>query len=359
MKRVFHFLAVTIIVMCFASCNRALAPNSENPPEVALHSANFDVLLLDYERGYVRDSSYCFEGELRDEVFYFGHDKKIPMVPNIFPNDENRLEFKVSSDVAGFEGVNASSSSRCVNIVQDGTDHTKYHLEWVAEGTSTITFWNGEGNSMKKKSFTVTSYKTIPLVGIKFRYGDSEYAVTRLCRKKGNFENPEYSLGYEKESLSLHNKMETDASRLPVLEIYPDPLNANAGPEGPYEGNLYLYVEFSPSSTADVFWNNNVSNYPGFRWPALDTMHDAIGAYMMTGGEIGKRKMEWFERYGRKILPCDIRERRIKFFDEIGFRVSTKNPFDGRLKNTLPGTDLFYTWIDSDDNYMRWTVVLK
>nr|MCR5071324.1 hypothetical protein [Bacteroidales bacterium] len=174
--------AILLSLAGLASCdkNNPLAPNRNNPPEAGLKAAAFDITLLDHERGYNRDSVYCFEGIWKQDAFYFGYWKLDPMVPNIFPEGQNQLEFRISSEAAGFEGVNASSSSRCINIVQDGADHTRYHLEWVAEGESTITFWNGEGDARQEISFKATSKKHIPFVNLKYRYDGELYTAKDL-----------------------------------------------------------------------------------------------------------------------------------------------------------------------------------
>lgn len=180
-------LAVAAIVFCaacFSSCNKdnSLAPNTNNPVEVSLPSASFELVVLDQERGYSRDSNYVFEGVWRDGHFWFGRERLDTMQLNIHPG--NGIVLKVNSDDAAFQGVNASSSSRCIDIVPDGNDHTQYHLEWVAEGEARIALWCGEGASRKEIRFVATSKKEIPLEGIRFRVnGEEGIAAT-------NFANP-------------------------------------------------------------------------------------------------------------------------------------------------------------------------
>ncbi len=218
--------AILLSLAGLASCdkNNPLAPNRNNPPEAGLKAAAFDITLLDHERGYNRDSVYCFEGIWKQDAFYFGYWKLDPMVPNIFPEGQNQLEFRISSEAAGFEGVNASSSSRCINIVQDGADHTRYHLEWVAEGESTITFWNGEGDARQEISFKATSKKHIPFVNLKYRYDGELYTAKDLSS----------AAGY-KTLLKPCPQGNTDWDNMPIYELVPEPLNATL------EENTYLW----------------------------------------------------------------------------------------------------------------------
>lgn len=209
--------ALLLGVAGLTSCNKnnPLAPNKNNPAEAALKAAAFEVTLLDHERGYDRDSAYVFEGVWKQDAFHFGYLKLDPMVPNILPDGRNQLEFRISSDAAGFEGVNASSSSRCINIVQDGADHTRYHLEWVAEGESTITFWNGEGASRKEISFLATSKAHIPIETIKFRIDGELYGML-------------HSGWSQTEEFHVLKQFPEGAKweDLPTFELVPVPLNA-------------------------------------------------------------------------------------------------------------------------------------
>ena len=214
--------AILLSLVGLASCdkNNPLAPNRNNPPEAGLKAAAFDITLLDHERGYNRDSVYCFEGIWKQDAFYFGYWKLDPMVPNIFPEGQNQLEFRISSEAAGFEGVNASSSSRCINIVQDGADHTRYHLEWVAEGESTITFWNGEGDARQEISFKATSKKHIPFVNLKYRYDGELYTPLSTTYRF---------------LLKPCPQGNTEWDNMPIYELVPEPLNATL------EENTYIW----------------------------------------------------------------------------------------------------------------------
>ena len=215
-----HLAAATALLLGAAglvSCdkNNPLAPNRNNPAEVNLQASDFAVTLLDHEKGYDKDSVYCFEGVWKKDAFYFGYLKLDPMTPNILPDGRNQIEFRISSDAAGFEGVNASSSSRCINIVQDGADHTRYHLEYVAEGESTITFWNGEGATRKEISFQATSKAHIPIETIKFRIDGELYQMVHT--------------GFgQKEEFNLLKQFPAGAKweDLPTFELVPTPLNA-------------------------------------------------------------------------------------------------------------------------------------
>lgn len=209
--------ALVLGVAGLASCvkDNSLSPNKNNPAEVELAAADFSVTLLDHERGYERDSAYVFEGVWKDDAFYFGYWRLDPMTPNILPEDRNRIEFRISSEAAGFEGVNAASSSRCINIVQDGADHTRYHLEWVSEGESTITFWNGEGDARQEISFKATSKAHIPIETIKFRLDGELYGMR-------------YTGWGQKEEFKLFKQFPAGAQweDLQTFELVPVPLNA-------------------------------------------------------------------------------------------------------------------------------------
>ena len=171
--------AAMLCALGLSSCNDPLGPNKNNPATESLRAAEFDVTLLDNEQGWTKDSLYCFEGVWKGDAFYFGYWKLDPMVPNILPDRQNRLEFVISSEAAGFEGVNAASSSKCINIVQDTQDHRRFHLEYVSEGESTITFWNGEGDARREISFQATSKAEIPIEGFLARVDGKEYRFTK------------------------------------------------------------------------------------------------------------------------------------------------------------------------------------
>ena len=221
-KKFIAAAALSFCAACLCSCNDPLGKNNSNPVEVKLTGKDFQFTLLDHEYGYSRDSVYCFEGIWKQDAFYFGHWKLDPMVPNILPDNRNRLEFHITSDATGFQGVNASSSARCINIVQDGSDHTRYHLEWVAEGESTITFWNGEGEARKEISFKATSKSHIPFVTLKYRYDGELYTALELT-----------SLDY-RSILKPCPQGNTEWENMPIYEVVPEPLNATL------EENTYL-----------------------------------------------------------------------------------------------------------------------
>ena len=231
MKRVIRKLleatTIAILAMMLASCNDPLGKNNSNPVEVKLTGKDFQVTLLDHEYGYSRDSVYCFEGIWKKDAFYFGHWKLDPMVPNILPDNRNRLEFHITSDATGFQGVNASSSARCINIVQDGSDHTRYHLEWVSEGESTITFWNGEGEARKEISFKATSKSHIPFVTLKYRYDGELYTALELTSQ--NYRT----------ILKQCPQGNTEWDNMPIYEVVPEPLNATL------DENTYIWGELT------------------------------------------------------------------------------------------------------------------
>ena len=306
-----HHLAVAAAIFLGAaglvSCDRnnPLAPNKENPTEVGLKGAAFEVTLLDHEKGYEKDSLYVFEGEWKNDAFYFGYWKLDPMVPNILPDGQNQIEFRISSDAAGFEGVNASSSSRCINIVQDGKDHTRYHLEWVAEGESTITFWNGEGASRKGISFTATSKKVIPLEGFLARLDGKEYKFLDSDSAS--------SINYRKLLKTFGSRDDFPGwDKMHILEIVgPIPLNATPEDDKKYasicrfdlayldeEGNGYDWDIYSTKDEVRSLRVNDpeieIMRFPDYRWFDEDHMID---------DPRGKNPY--------KFIPADFRERRL------------------------------------------------
>ncbi len=224
MKHIFNALAAAALSLlcaaCLMSCNKddPNAPNKSNPTEFSLKGCDFSITLLDYEKGGATDSSYVFEGVWKEGAFRFGWKKLDEMVPNILPDGRNRLVFNVDSQEPGFEGVNAASTSRCINIVPVGKDHTSYELEWVAEGESTITLWCGEGNSRKEVSFKVTSKKEIPFTGIKVRFHDGENSTVQIakCVNRNSI--------FAEANCKMFNG---DWSKCSLMEIVgPEPLNA-------------------------------------------------------------------------------------------------------------------------------------
>lgn len=216
------FLVQAVFVLLGAACLPSCikegpdAPNTANPPEMALPGCEFGITLLDCEAG--RDSSYVFEGVWKEGAFRFGFDKLDEMTPNILPDGRNRLVFKVFSDSPDFGGVNASSSARCINVLPVGTDCRSYELEWVAEGESTITLWCGEGPSRREVCFRATSRKEIPFTGIRVRFHDGRESSVQIARFLHGDSIPAYG------SAAL---FDGDWSHCRMMEIIgPEPLNA-------------------------------------------------------------------------------------------------------------------------------------
>ena len=334
-----HHLAVAAAIFLGAaglvSCDRnnPLAPNKENPTEVGLKGAAFEVTLLDHEKGFEKDSLYCFEGIWKGDAFYFGYWKLDPMTPNILPDGQNQIEFVISSEAAGFEGVNASSSSRCINIVQDGADHTRYHLEWVAEGESTFTFWNGEGAARQEISFLATSKKVIPLEGILARFDGKEYKFL-------NGNNPS-STNYKKLLKTFKSRDDFPGwDKMHILEIVgPIPLNATPEADKKYGMTCYFQLAYLDDdgngydwdiySTTDEVRSERVNDpeieilrFPDYRW--FDEEHMIIDP---------REKNPW------RFVPADFRERRLMLW-------SVKTRFDtyGKIK-------LAIEWYKSDESY--------
>lgn len=320
MKNIPHLLTIPALaflcIVALSACQKKdgpLGPNRNNPAVQTLDACPFGLGVRDCERGFSRDSSYVFEGVYRDGKFYFGADKRDEMVLNITP--DNQLILNVFSESRNFRGVNASSSSRCIDIVPDGTDHTTYHLRWVAEGESTITLWNGEGADRQEISFKATSRKEIPLEGIAFRYDGSVYTFQKVIPtehvSEGTFQ---YML------LKKWDGKPEKFDKLPVFELIgPVPLNATPT-------RLYLTQDFTANipSEDDPAYGKEVSAceynlrlYKDYRWfpeyvrPALPEDYPYLGDAPL---EIQK---EWQQKYldsMLKVYPADLRERQIKFW---------------------------------------------
>ena len=288
-------------------------PNPNNPTEYALEACAFGLNVQDCERGFSRDSNYIFEGVYRDGKFYFGEEKRDEMVLNITPDNKIILNAVAESDK--FRGVNASSSSRCINIVSDGPDHTAYHLEWVAEGESTITLWNGEGAGRQEISFKVTSRKEIPLEGIAFRYDGSIYKFQKVIPteyvSEGTFQ---YML------LKAWKNGKENLDYLPTFELVgPIPLNATPTV-------LYLTQDFManiPSPDDRVYGQAvsaheyNLRLYKGYRWFPEYFQPEKPEGYQFVSDAPLEIQKEWQQSYLNsmlKLFPADLRERRIKLW---------------------------------------------
>lgn len=324
-------LAIVILgaALLAASCSKAILGNSNNPVAVSLPSADFGITILDYERGYDRDSNYVFEGVWEKDAFLFGVYKTEKMVPNITP--DNGITFRINSDSPNFQGVNASSSKACIDIVQDGNDHTVYHLEWVEEGETTITFWNGEGESKKEISFTATSKKEIPLEGFKYRTAMKEYIFTKFYAdhyiqaresivQQLNHHEWKYSndisdyTNFPSWRSAGCNYYYDDWEKMVPIEIYPVPLNATPTAKPMIMGVGYTCTCPEGPLSEDKIDALNTANYPQFRWfkpkqrktYPFEPNEDSDEAYKKAWEEKMQDQM--------RVYPSDLRERRIKLF---------------------------------------------
>lgn len=321
MKNILHRLTAPVLTLLLAfgltACDkdRPDGPNKNNPAEHPLASCAFSLDVRDCERGFSPDSSYVFEGVYRDGSFYFGTDKRDAMVLNITP--DNRIILTASADAAGFEGVNASSSSRCINIVPDGTDHTTYHLEWVAEGESTITFWNGEGAGRKEISFKATSMKEIPLEGIAFRYDGHVYRFQKQIPTEYVTEG-----AFQHMFLKRWDGRPESFDRLPAFELI-GPIPLNATPTLLYLSQSFTAFVPNPDNRENGIkvsaYEYNLRMYKGYRWfpeykepPLPEGFNDQNWEDCPL--ELQK---EWQQSYLESMLelyPADLRERHIKFW---------------------------------------------
>ena len=302
-----------------SSCNDPLGPNKNNPATESLRAAEFDVTLLDHEQGWTKDSLYCFEGVWKDDAFYFGYWKLDPMVPNILPDRQNRLEFVISSEAAGFEGVNAASSSKCINIVQDTQDHRRFHLEYVSEGESTITFWNGEGDARREISFQATSKAEIPIEGFLARVDGKEY---RFSKTNGSATKVLKTFKYRNDFPGW--------DKMHIVELVgPIPLNATRK----YDPEKPLIVDCG-WVLAYLDEEGNACN-----WDIYST-DDEVGSLRQNDDEIQKKYFpdyRWIQNeicypdngLGTRIpiIPADLRERRLMLWS-VKNRYATWGAFD-------------------------------
>ncbi len=311
-----HPALVFLCIFALIACQKKdgpLGPNRNNPAVQAHDASPFGLTVRDCERGFSRDSSYVFEGVYRDGSFYFGADKRDEMTLNI--TQDNQVILNAFSESGNFSGVNASSSSRCIDIVPDGTDHTTYHLQWVAEGESTITLWNGEGAKRQEISFKATSRKEIPLEGIAFRYDGSVYTFQKVIPTEHVTEGTfQYML------LKKWDGKPEKFDKLPVFELIgPVPLNATPT-------LLYLTQDFTANipSEDDPAYGKEVSAheynqrlYKGYRWFPEYVRPGKIDGYEFVSDAPLAMQEKWQQQYLEsmlKVFPADLRERRIKLW---------------------------------------------
>ncbi len=340
MKHLHHLLATAALTLlcavCFISCgdkDTPLAPNTNNPTEYSLKGVNFDLVALDYERGFSKDSNYVFEGVWKNGHFWFGKDKLDTMQLNITP--DNGIVLKVVSDDPAFEGVNAASTSRCINIVPDTKDHTAYHLDWVEEGQSTITLWCGEGSAKREVKFVATSKKEIPIEGIKIRIDgvDGEMAVfkkgdvTELYGGKLNIPQgrppkivdlgseryfklvQEYNSGFERNNWEKHVVFEI-AGPIPMNATPTETIYTAYDPIGMIEidnvfgdpTNLY----YKTDNFYYALYVKNLKYNPDFKWFHPFELRKELGDAKYKGNE----QMDYYRNHDEyKLYPADLRER--------------------------------------------------
>lgn len=307
-------LAALLLPAC--DKHRPDGPNRNNPPVADLPSAGFTLRVLNHERGFHRDSAYIFEGIWRDGHFWFGRQKLDTMQLNIAP--DNALVLEVSSDDPAFEGVNASSSTRCIDIVPDTRDHRIYHLERVAEGRSEITLWNGDGPSRREIRFTVTSRAEIPLEGIKVRLNGEEMVLCSEVKYGGRLLtfDPVFESGlYRKYIKEYRGFTREDPTKHVCLDIVgPVPLNAN-------QGNLHMVFDAmglidrgAIHEVLDNTWlkcyglyDENLALNPEFRWfhPfMLDSREDDSWSR-----DLLDINLSYFNDDAYSLSPQDLRER--------------------------------------------------
>lgn len=339
MKHIRSLLATAAVLLLGAallsSCdkNNPLAPNKSNPTEYSLPGCDFNVTLLDHEQGYSKDSTYIFEGIWKENAFRFGYYKLDPMTPNILPDNKNQLVFKISSNDPSFQGVNASSSAQCINIVPDGKDHTVYHLEWVAEGESTITLWCGEDATRKEISFKATSKKEIPFEGFRVRFNDRTIIVNENTTEgqAGMFSIP-------------HFKQYGSWDKLPVFEIVgPEPLNATL-PDNQFIAlsNFFVLLHntdkngngtFGPNLTTLYTYDEIKSFWPEFRWLSEEKMQQGLPLFLEGHKKNYPDPETAFKTPEYRTNLSDLRERHTPLY-KSKFEVNRTTEYRGELTFT-------------------------
>ena len=320
MKNIYTFLHAASLLLLAAlllpTCDkhRPDGPNRNNPPVADLPSAGFTLRVLDHERGFHRDSAYIFEGIWHDGHFWFGRQKLDTMQLNIAP--DNALVLEVSSDDPAFEGVNASSSTHCVDIVPDTRNHRIYHLERVAEGRSEITLWNGDGPSRREIRFTVTSRAEIPMEGIKVRLNGEEMVLFAGYDYALPSGSPPHIAEYPQVVRDYSGYIREDYTKHVILDIIgPVPLNANKGDLHLAFDNIGILDhgavhENAPPHVWLKAWNlyeENVWHNPEFRWfPPFDP-----GAHPDDSWNLDYNKMPqtYYTDSKYTLNPQDLRER--------------------------------------------------
>ena len=276
-SRFLYAVAMTILTVLLPACDkmRPDAPNPNNPPELQLTAAGFTVRVLDHEHGHHPDSIYFFEGTWCDGHFRFGREGLDTMQLNIRP--DNALVLEVLSDDPAFEGVNAASSARCIDIVADGAGRRTFHLKWVDEGAAVITLWNGEGAARREVRFTATSRREIPLEGIKVRLDGQEMVLCTEVRRGGRmlvFDPVTENRDYRNYIREFRGYTREDPDRHVCFEIAgPVPLNANTGTLHTVFDAVGLIDRGAIHEVLDHVWlksyglyDGNMQLNPDFRW---------------------------------------------------------------------------------------------
>lgn len=390
-------LLLSLILLTGACCKDAAdAPNTSNPVALPLPGASFSLTVLDQERGFSEDSLYVFEGVWRDGHFWFGPEQRDSMQLNITP--DNGITLKISSEDAAFEGVNAASSSRCINIIHDGRDRTSYHLEWVAEGQSVITLWCGDGPARREIRFTATSRREIPMEGILVRIDGKDYRMRKRTAEEQK--HPVYLSDpaiHFNCSGGQYVRDKLSAGHVTLEMIGPVPLNATPtttlntafdcfGIADHYADIRYNAREYSKRLKAFVqgdVWNKhyglyeeNKAKYPDFRWfapfvweegsfysrdlaqPADNPEHDRPGKYFLDGVQGMYR--EYKEAGIYTYFPADLRERRLLVWPQVAERIfrlgfyerdfrEEKDPGSATGQSVVYFDMLHDLWIQFDD----------
>ena len=253
------------------------SPNPNNPPEAPLPGAAFSVTVLDCERGRHPDSAYVFEGVWADGHFRFGRERLDTMQLNL--SGANGIILKISSEDPAFEGVNARSSTRAVDIVPDGSGHRQYHLERVCEGASAITLWNGDGAARQEIRFTVTSRECIPAEAVRIRIDGREYLMSRRYNSAGSLSayrvgRSPSAWGPELQELVkvFPGRREDDWTDHVELEIAGCvPLNAT-GPDFTIACDLVGLID-EQAHRSSLPTVNPATGEPAFRWMRISSLY--------------------------------------------------------------------------------------
>ena len=346
-----NFIRLAVLVLgampAAASCNReaAVQANPNNPEFIETERLDFSVMIDDIRTGFDPDSVYHFTPKIinaEDGTVSYSSGRTVfdrgkGQITHAGPSNVNDEATAAYNREFSFTGqqcsltvtpyctitltasspVNASSSTDAVDVVRDDTGGFRYHLEYVRDGASTITLWNGEGASANEWRLAVKSAASIPLTGIRVKFENHNYVKDSNnpdgvidCEWHMNDRFDRYYVYQNEESAralspDFYFAYAEEAYRNPdfgcSMELIPEPVNAT--------GDFNLIIRRNDFSIDGeqlhwmypFFWWNE-ANYPEFRWFARDDFDCEPGA-----------AVHWTEI---PVKPCELIGRKIWIWNE-------------------------------------------